>query len=556
MKKVLECVPNISEGRNGAIIEKVANAVRKVEGVKLLHIDAGESTNRTVFTFAGEPEQVIEAVFRLIEQTAELIDMQSHKGSHPRMGATDVCPLVPISGITIAEAVALSQKLGQRVANELNIPVYLYEYSATAPYRKSLADIRSGEYEGFEQKIRDPQWKPDYGKAIFNRKSGQTVIGVRDFLVAYNVNLNTKSVRRANSVAFDIRESGRVKKENGKTVLDGKGEAVREAGKLKHCRGIGWYIEEYGFAQVSLNLTNINETALHTVFEAADESARARGLRITGSELVGLVPKQSLIDAGVHFLSKQNRSIGVPESEVIDYAIHSLGLNEIKPFVVKERVIEYLLEEPKPKLIDLTVRAFCEKVGSESAAPGGGSVGALCAALGVSLGQMVANLSANKSGWDDKITVFSTVAQRFQALQDRLLSLVDEDTAAFNEVLSAYGLPKGSEKEKAIRADAIEKANQGAALIPLEVMKTAFKAYSDLLLMVTDGNPNSITDAGVGSLCLSVGIQATAMNVAINLKSIKDKNFIETTKTSMETIMDEAMNAQDKIMEKLATVMD
>src|SRR3954465_7694363 len=454
MQKVIECVPNFSEGRDLEVIRQITAAIESVEGVSLLNVDPGASTNRTVVTFAGSPEAAVEAAFRGIQKAAELIDMRKHTGAHPRMGATDVCPFIPVSNVSWNEAIECAKTLGKRVGEELKIPVYLYEKAASDPSRSNLSIIRAGEYEGFAEKIRQPQWNPDFGPAVFNEKSGATVIGAREFLVAYNANLNTKAVRRANSVAFDVRENGRVKTEDGmptgKPVLDARGEPIREPGMLKHVKAIGWYVEEYGIAQVSMNLTNLEETPLHAAFDACVESAAKRGLRVTGSEHVGMVPKKSLLDAGRYFLRRQQWSEGVSEEELIDIAVRSMGLGELKPFVAEEKVIELKIEsaEPKMSLAKMNVREFCNATLSDSPAPGGGSVAALMGALGASLGGMVANLSAGKRGWDDKLEYFSDWAVKAQRLKDELLSLVDEDTAAFNKVMDAFGLPKNSPEEK------------------------------------------------------------------------------------------------------------
>src|ERR1700719_2173242 len=454
MQKLIECVPNFSEGRDQSIIRQIADAIESVEGVSLLDVDPGASTNRTVVTFVGSPEAAVEAAFRGIKKAAELIDMRKHKGAHPRMGSTDVCPFIPVSNVTWEEAIECAQKLGKRVGEELGIPVYLYEKAAKGPSRANLAVIRVGEYEGFVEKIKDPAWKPDFGPAVFNEKSGATASGAREFLVAYNVNLNTKAVRRANSVAFDVREQGRFKTEDGtpsgNKVLDAKGEPVRIPGMLKHVKAIGWYVKEYGIAQVSMNLTNIEETPLHVAFDACVESASKRGMRVTGSEIVGMVPKKCLVDAGKYFLRKQKWSEGVAEEELIDIAVRSMGLSELKPFDPKEKVIEFKIESGSGEsLLKMNLREFCNETLSDSPAPGGGSVAALMGALGASLGGMVANLSATKRGWDDKLEYFSNWAVQGQQLKDELLFLVDEDTAAFNKDMAAFALPKESAEEKA-----------------------------------------------------------------------------------------------------------
>src|SRR5881398_2189229 len=464
MQKLIECVPNFSEGREQNVIRQITDAIESVEGVSLLDVDPGASTNRTVVTFVGNPEAAVEAAFRGIKKAAELIDMRKHKGAHPRMGATDVCPFIPVSNISWDEAIDCANKLGKRVGEELGIPVYLYEKAAKDKSRSNLSIIRAGEYEGFFEKVKQLVWKPDFGPAVFNEKAGATVIGVRDFLVAYNVNLNTKSVRRATSVAFDVREQGRVKTEDGtpsgKPVLDANGEPTRIPGILKHVKAIGWFVKEYGIAQVSMNLTDIEVTPLHAAFDACCESAARRGLRVTGSEIVGMVPKKSLVDAGRYFLRKQKWSEGVSDEELIDIAIRSMGLSELKPFYPKEKVIEFKIEsaEPKRSRAKMNLREFCNETLSDSPAPGGGSVAALMGALGASLGGMVANLSAGKRGWDDKLEYFSNWAVTAQQLKDELLALVDEDTAAFTEVMDAFALPKESAEEKAARAAAIAKA--------------------------------------------------------------------------------------------------
>lgn len=528
MQKVIECVPNFSEGRDLEIIRQITAAIESVEGISLLNVDPGASTNRTVVTFAGSPEAAVEAAFRGIQKAAELIDMRKQKGAHPRMGATDVCPFIPVSNVSWEEAIACANELGRRVGNELKIPVYLYEKAAKDPARSNLSIIRAGEYEGFFEKIKEPAWKPDFGPSIFNEKAGASVIGAREFLVAYNANLNTKSVRRANSVAFDVRENGRVKTEDGtpsgKKVLDANGEPVRVPGMLKHVKAIGWYVEEYGMAQVSMNLTNLEETPLHAAFDACDESASKRGLRVTGSEVVGMLPKKCLVEAGKYFLRKQKWSEGASEEELIDIAIRSMGLSELKPFDPKEKIIEFKMESAaKKSLVKMDLRQFCNETLSDSPAPGGGSVAALMGALGVSLGGMVANLSAGKRGWDDKLQYFSDWAVKAQQLKDELLFLVDEDTAAFNKVMEAFALPKESAEEKAARSAAIQSANKYAAEIPLRVMETASKAYQLLGEMADKGNPASISDVGVGALAVRACIDGAAMNVRINLAGLKDE---------------------------------
>ncbi|MEY2488639.1 MAG: glutamate formiminotransferase / 5-formyltetrahydrofolate cyclo-ligase [Verrucomicrobiota bacterium] len=530
MQKVIECVPNFSEGRDLEVIRQITTAIESVDGISLLNVDPGASTNRTVVTFAGSPEAAVEAAFRGIQKAAALIDMRKHKGAHPRMGATDVCPFIPVSNVSWEEAITCANRLGKRVGEELKIPVYLYEKAAKDPSRSNLSIIRSGEYEGFFEKIKEAAWQPDFGPSVFNEKSGATVIGAREFLVAYNVNLNSRAVRRATAVAFDVRENGRAKTDDGtprgKPVLDANGEPVRVPGMLKHVKAIGWYVEEYGIAQVSMNLTNIEETPLHAAFDACNESASKRGLRVTGSEVVGMLPKKCLVEAGKYFLRKQQWSEGASEEELIDIAIRSMGLNELKPFDPKERIIEFKMESAaKKSLVKMNLREFCSETLSDSPAPGGGSVAALMGALGVSLGGMVANLSAGKRGWEDKLSYFSDWAVKAQQLKDELLFLVDEDTAAFNKVMDAFGLPKESAEEKAARSAAIQLANKYAAEIPLRVMETASKSYQLLAEMAEKGNPASISDVGVGLLALRACIDGAAMNVRINLAGLKDEKL-------------------------------
>lgn len=549
MKRILECVPNISEGKDKAKIDAIANEVTKVEGVKLLNVDPGRATNRTVITFAGEPEKVVEAAFLLIKKAAELIDMSKHHGEHPRMGATDVCPLVPISGITMEETVELARKLGKRVGEELGIPVYLYEYAATEEKRRNLANCRAGEYEGLKDKLKDPQWKPDFGPAEFNNRvktTGATAIGARDFLIAYNVNLNTTSVRRANSVAFDIREKGRVKREGdpvtGKIVVDENNQPVYIPGSLKAVKAIGWYIEEYGIAQVSMNLTDINVTPLHIAFDECCKRAEARGLRVTGSEIVGLVPKKALVEAGRYFLKKQNRSTGVGEEELIRIAILTMGLNELSPFDPKKRIIEYLLEEDDgKKLIDLSVKDFLKETASESPAPGGGSISALCGSLGAALATMVANLSSHKRGWDHRVEEFSVWAEKGQELLAKFNQLIDEDTRAFNKIMDAYGLPKRNEEELQNRKQAIEEDTIYAAKVPLETMKNSFKALEVVEYVAKEGMESSVSDAGVAALCLRSAMEGAYLNVKINLKGLPGNS-------EAQKILQEAEELREKML--------
>jgi glutamate formiminotransferase/formiminotetrahydrofolate cyclodeaminase len=534
--RIIECVPNISEGRDKAKINAISSVVETVPGVMLLDVDPGASTNRTVITFAGSPENVIEAAFLLIQKASQLIDMRQHKGEHPRQGATDVCPLVPISGVTVEECAEFARQLGERVGRELGIPGYFYEYAATTEERQNLANCRKGEYEAIE-KITTAEWKPDFGPSEVTdaaRKAGITTIGARDFLVAYNVNLNTTSTRRANAIAFDIREAGRTLREGdpitGKPILDENGEPKRIPGTLKSVKGIGWYIEEYGIAQLSLNLTNINVTPVHVAFEESCNKSAERGIRVTGSELVGLIPKQCLLDAADYFLKKQERSLGISEKEKIKIAVKSLGLDDLAPFNPQDKVIEYIIDSKLnggKRLIDMNLRAFAEETSSESPAPGGGSISAYVGALGASLGAMVANLSSHKRGWDDRWEEFSEWAQKGMYYQEKMLFLVDEDTKAFNKIMEAFGLPKNSDEEKAARSKAIEDASKYAMEIPFRTAELAFESMEVMAKMVEIGNPNSITDAGVGVLCARTAVLGAAMNVRINASGIKDKTFTE-----------------------------
>lgn len=545
MQRLIECVPNFSEGCDQNVIGQITDAIKSVEGVALLDVDPGASTNRTVVTFVGEPDSAVEAAFRGIKKASELIDMRKQKGAHPRMGATDVCPFIPVSNVSWEEAIECANKLGKRVGEELKIPIYLYERAAKDKSRSNLSVIRAGEYEGFFEKIKQPEWKPDFGPAVFSEKSGGTVIGARDFLVAYNVNLNTKSVRRANSVAFDVREQGRFKTEDGtptgKKVLDAKGEPVRIPGMLKHVKAIGWFVKEYGIAQVSINLTNIEETPVHAAFNACAEAAAKRGMRVTGSEIVGMVPKKCLTDAGRYYLRKQKWSEGGSEEELIGMAVRSMGLSELKPFDPKEKVIEFKIEsDSKKSLLKMNLREFCNETLSDSPAPGGGSVAALMGALGASLGGMVANLSAGKRGWDDKIDYFSMWAVKSQQLKDELLSLVNEDTEAFNKVMDAFGLPKGSDEEKAARTAAIESATKYAAEIPLKVMETSARSYDLLAEMAAQGNPASVSDVGVGILATRACIGGAALNVRINLGALKDEKFKAEMVKKVQKIMSDS----------------
>lgn len=526
---IIECVPNISEGRNSDIIKQVTDEAANTEGVALLDVDPGKATNRTVITFVGNPEAVIEAAFRVIKKASELIDMTKHSGEHPRMGATDVCPLVPVSGITMEETVEFANKLAKRVGEELNIPAYLYEYAAKEDYRRNLADIRSGEYEGIADKITKPEWKPDYGPAKFNPKAGNTAIGARDFLIAYNINLNTTSTRRANAVAFDVREKGRTKKdENMKPIKDENGEPIVEPGLLKSVKGIGWFIEEYGIAQISMNLTNMNVSPLHVVFDTVCERATARGLRVTGSELVGLVPLEAMVEAGKYFLQKQNRSIGVGEEELVRIAIKTMGLDELTPFDPQKKIIEYQLRNLEAKkLVNMKLDKFALETASESPAPGGGSIAAYCGALGAALGTMVANLSSHKRGWDDRWEEFSDYAVSGQDIMKELLDLVDEDTNAFNKIMDAFGLPKGSAEEKEARKAAIQVATINAIKVPYRTMELSFQSFDLAKSMADIGNPNSVSDAGVGALCARAAVKGAYLNVLINAQGLEEHEEVK-----------------------------
>ncbi len=530
--QLIECVPNFSEGVNLDIIKQITDEVESVEGVRLLNVDPGKATNRTVVTFVGEPAKVVEAAFLAIKKAGELIDMSKHKGEHPRMGATDVCPLIPIANISMEETAAYAQKLAKRVGEELQIPAYLYEYAQPDKRRNNLSVIRAGEYEGFFKKIKQPEWKPDFGPAEFDAKRGGTVIGARDFLIAYNVNLNTTSTRRANSVAFDVREAGRVLREgdpvNGKIITDENGKPKSIPGSLKSVKAIGWYIEEYGIAQISMNLTNINITPLHVAFDEVCTKAAERGLRVTGSELVGLVPLKAMLDAGKYFLLKQQRSVGVSEKELVRIAVLSMGLSDLAPFKPEERIIEYLLKDKaSSKLASMTLADFADETASESPAPGGGSIAAYLGALGAALGTMVANLSSHKKGWDDRWKEFSDWAEKGQQYKDELVRLVDEDTAAFNKIMEAFGLPKGNDEEKTARDKAIQDATKYAIEIPFKVMKAAFASMAVIKAMAEVGNPNSVSDAGVAALCARSAVLGAFMNVKINASGYKDKTFTD-----------------------------
>ena len=542
MKQLIECVPNFSEGSDMSIIKQITNEIESVEGVRLLDVDPGKATNRTVVTFVGEPISVIEAAFRAIKKAAELIDMRKHTGEHPRMGATDVCPLIPVANISMEETAEWSKKLGERVGNELEIPVYLYEAAQKNPDRKNLSIIRAGEYEGFSKKILLSEWAPDFGKAIFNAKSGATVIGARDFLVAYNINLNTTSTRRANAIAFDVLESGR-------KIQNEKGEEIVQPGTLKSVKAIGWFIEEYGVAQISMNLTNVNITPIHIAFDEVCKKANERGVRVTGSELVGLIPLKSLLDAGKYFLEKQQRSVGVSEKELIHLAVKSLGLDELSEFIPEKKIIEYLLnEEKQDKLVNLSLQEFANETASESPAPGGGSIAAYMGSLGISLATMVANLSSHKKGWDDRWKEFSAWAEKGQKIKDELLYLVDEDTNAFNKIMEAFSLPKSSEQEVKTRSEAIQNATKYATEVPLKTMILAYSSFPIIKAMAEIGNPNSISDAGVGALCARSAVIGAYMNVRINAAELKDEAFKKEILAKAEKIKNDGIKEEEAIL--------
>lgn len=560
MHKIIECVPNFSEGRNMENIKQITDEVEGVDGVKLLNVDPGAATNRTVVTFVGEPEAVIEAAFRAIKKAAEVIDMRNHHGEHPRIGATDVCPLIPIANVTMQECAEYARKLAERVGKEAGIPVYCYEAAAFSAERGNLAVCRAGEYEGIKKKLSDPNWKPDFGPCEYNEniaRTGISVIGARDFLVAINYNLNTTSTRRANAIAFDVREKGRKMREGGKltgkVLVDEAGNEMWQPGTLKGCKAIGWYIKEYGIAQVSMNVTDINTTPVHIAFDEVCAKASARGLRVTGSELVGLVPKKVLLDAGKYYLAKQQRSLGIPEEEIIRIAVKSMGLDDLKPFDPKEKVIEYLMESGNTaeKLVDMTCTGFANETASESPAPGGGSISAYCGALGAALGTMVANLSAHKPGWDDKWEYFSDWAVKGQQIKDTLLHLVDEDTVSFNRIMEAFGLPKTTEAEKEARKRAIQEATIYAAQVPYKTMEAAFSAYEVIEAMVNDGNPNSITDAGVGALCVRTAVYGAYMNVMINAASIADGDIALELKSKASGLLAKSEAKEKELLAKV-----
>jgi glutamate formiminotransferase/formiminotetrahydrofolate cyclodeaminase len=541
-KKIIECVPNFSEGRDMSIIKQITDVIESVAGVKLLDVDPGKDTNRTVVTFVGSPDAVSEAAFLSVKKASEIIDMSKHHGEHPRMGATDVCPFVPVSGITMEETIIIARKVAERIGNELNIPVYCYESAAFKADRRDLANCRSGEYEGLLKKLSDPAWKPDFGPAFFNERSGATAVGAREFLVAFNVNLNTTSTRIANSVAFDIREKGR-------TVKNDKGEAISVPGTLKSVKAIGWFIEEYGIAQISMNLTNISVTPVHIAFDEVCRKAETRGVRVTGSELVGLIPLKSLLEAGRYFLHKQHRSSGLSDDELIKIAIRSMGLNEIHQFKPEEKIIEYVMaEKGKLRLTDMNLRTFMEETASESPAPGGGSVSAYIGALGVSLGTMVANLSSHKRGWDERWKEFSDWAEKGKAIQNVLLALVDEDTVAFKRILEAFSLPKTTSEEIDLRNKLIQEATKNAIMVPFKVMETAFSGFGLIREMVEKGNPNSISDAGVGALAIRSCIRGAFLNVKINASGLEDKSFVSDVLAKGEAIEVQTETKEEEIL--------
>jgi len=552
MNQLIECVPNFSEGRNLHVIKQITDAIESVDGVKLLNVDPGRATNRTVVTFVGSPDAVVEAAFRAVKKASEVIDMRKHHGEHPRFGATDVCPLVPVANITMEETIAYARKLAQRIGDELGIHIYCYEFAAFSEARKSLAYCRSGEYEGLPKKLKDPQGKPDFGPTEFNAKAGATAVSARNFLIAYNVNLNTTSVRRANAIAFDVRESGRVLREGdpitGKIIKDEKGNSIRIPGTLRKVRAIGWFIEEYGVAQISMNLTDITVTSIHEAFEAVCKSAHDRGMRVTGSELIGLIPLQAMLEAGKYFLRKQQRSVGVSDDEIIKIAIKSMGLDELAPFNPKERIIEYLLEDESKLLRTRSLTEFMNETASESPAPGGGSISAYVGSLGAALGGMVANLSAHKRGWDNRWEDFSDWAEQAKDFQVKLLRLVDEDTNAFNQIMNAYGLPKSTVEEKTARDVAIQKATVLAIETPLAVMDSAYKSLEVIGQMAEHGNPNSVSDAGVGALCARTAVQGAYLNVMINLKELKDEASAEGFKHRAEELLYQAEMKEQEIL--------
>lgn len=559
MNQLIECVPNFSEGNNLNIINQIVDAIRSVDGVKVLDIDPGKATNRTVVTFVGNPKAVCEAAFLAVKKASELIDMSKHHGEHPRFGATDVLPLIPIKGISMEETVQYAHSLGKRIGEELGISGYFYEFACTEEKRRNLASCRSGEYEGLEKKLTNPEWKPDFGAAKYTEitvKSGAIAVGARNFLIAYNVNLNTTSVRWANGIAFDIREKGRIKREGGtltgKIIKDESGNPVYSPGMLKGVKGIGWFIKEYGIAQLSFNITDTTVTTLHQVFEAACERAASRGIRVSGSELVGLVPLEIMLDAGKYFLKKQHRSVGISDEEIIKIAVKSMGLSELSPFDPKKKIIEYLLDEDvESKLSEMSVKKFIDETASESPAPGGGSVSALIGALGVSLGMMTANLAAHKRGWEEKWEDFSTIAEKGKILQQKLLHLIDEDTKAYNEVMAAFSLPKSNEQEIKHRLESIQQATKYAIEIPFLVMKSAYEAMEIAETMTMIGNPNTVSDAGVAALSLRTAVLGAALNVKINLTDFEDEDYKTEMLKKVEDLEEKTKSKEQEIMEKV-----
>jgi len=553
IKRLIECVPNFSEGINLGIIKQITDQIESVPGVRLLDVDPGKATNRTVVTFVGSPEEVIEAAFLAIKKACEVIDMRNHKGEHPRFGATDVCPFVPVSGVTMEEASAYARQLASRVGTELKFPVYCYEFAAAEEKRRNLANVRSGEYEGLPDKLKDPDWKPDFGPAEFVPRTGAIAIGARNFLVAYNVNLNTTSTRRANSIAFDIREAGRILREgdpvSGPVIKDETGEPVRIPGSLQKVKAIGWYIEEYGIAQISINLTDITVTPIHVAFDEVCRKAEERGIRVTGSELVGLVPFSALYEAGKHYLRKQQRSTGIPDREILKIAVKSLGLDDLKPFNPEEKIIEYILaSEEKNPLISMTLAEFTDETASESPAPGGGSIAAYMGSLGAALGTMVANLSAHKRGWDDRWEEFSGWAEKGLHYVKSLRLLVDEDTRAFNRVMDAFGMPKNTPEEKLHRKAAVQEATRQATLVPYKVMELALESMEVLEAMAKFGNPNSVSDAGVGAMASRSAVLGAGLNVRINAKDLDDRNFATEILGKVERLELLAKATEDRIL--------
>ena len=549
MKQIIECVPNISEGRDEKVIAEVSQIVATIDGVRLLDVDPGQATNRTVITFVGEPQPVIDAAFLLIEKASQLIDMSKHSGEHPRFGATDVCPLIPIAGISMEETAQYAHKLGKRVGEELGIPIYFYENAATEEKRRNLATVRAGQYEGLPKKLQDPDWKPDAGPAEFNATAGATAISARDFLVAYNVNLNTTSTRRANAIAFDVREAGRTKTKNGVVQRDENGDAIRIPGELKAVKGIGWYIEEYGICQISMNLTNINITSIHEAFEATRESANRRGMRVTGSELVGLVPKQAMLDAGEYYLRRQKRSVGVSDAEKIKIAVKSMGLDDLSPFDPRKNIIEYVMEDDSANpLLKMDLKAFANETASESMAPGGGSISAYVGALGVSLGTMVANLSSHKRGWDKRWEEFSDWAVRGQQFKDQLLAMVDEDTNAFNQIIDAFRLPKATEQEQLARQAAIDAATRNAIEVPFKVMQLSLDSMEVMKVMAEIGNPASASDSGVGALCARAAVRGAYLNVKINTADLDDETYVQEKLAAGQKMVEQAEQLEVEIL--------